>query len=364
MAFYINWAESLLQTRAWLEDVNAQINDPGNYQKMIGFLNFLSSDINPKVIDTEMMRNAGNSEYRPVQVRYIPHKGTGNLITDNASSTCTKVAQRRDKLQLLQPTLYAEDKFTIEENYVRENAEGASGKLQSRLNREIRDCMRVVRESIDAQLFAKAAGLFGANPAVGGGAGSYYDIPVIIGSSGKIDDRNFDVIKNQQEDNLMGGVVSLIGSGNARRYMNRLAVGNANDAGIDYREVASEFGMLLWKDSHTLASLSDANRVLAIYPGMTQMYHYNLYTGSDFVQPIGDIAVKGTLPDPVIPGLTYDYQLRYDDNCSTGNGQQGAWIGRVWAYFDLWTVPEDAFGDVYGPLNDFNGILGYRFTES
>jgi len=33
-------------------------------------------------------------------------------------------------------------------------------------------------------------------------------------------------------------------------------------------------------------------------------------------------------------------------------------------YFDLWTTPEDAFGDVYGALNDFNGIVGYSFNES
>ena len=364
MAFYINWGESLQNTRAWLEDVNAQINDPGNYQKLLGFLNFLSSDINPKVIDTQMMSNAGMSEYRPVQVRYIPHKGTGNLITADASGSCTKVSQRRDKLTLLQPTLYAEDKFTIEENYVRENAEGARGKLQARLNKEIRDAMRVCRESIDYQLFAKAAGLIGANPAAEAGAGSYFDLAATIASSGKIDDRNFDVIKNHQEDNYMSGPVSIIGLGNARRYMNRLAVGNANDAGINYQLVSDEFGMLLWKDSNTSAVLSDADRTLAIYPGMAQMFHYNLYSGPDFVQPIGDIAVKGTLPDPIVPGLSYDYQLRYDDNCTNGNGQQGAWIGRVWCYFDLWTVPEDAFGDVYGELNDFNGILGYSFSES
>ena len=54
----------------------------------------------------------------------------------------------------------------------------------------------------------------------------------------------------------------------------------------------------------------------------------------------------------------------YDDNCTGGNGLQGAWIGRVLTYFDLWTVPENAFGDVYGDLNDFNGILGYTFNES
>ena len=46
----------------------------------------------------------------------------------------------------------------------------------------------------------------------------------------------FDSIKNDQEDNFQGGSeIGIIGKGNARKYMNRLAVGNANDAGIDYR---------------------------------------------------------------------------------------------------------------------------------
>ena len=143
--------------------------------------------------------------------------------------------------------------------------------------------------------------------------------------------------------------------------MNRLAVGNANDAGIDYRLVADEFGMALFKDSHTTAALGAANRVLAFYPGSVQYFDYNLFNG-DFALNFGDL-IKGTMPDPIYP-ISYDYTLKYDDNCSTGNGLQGAWIGRVIANFDLWTIPEDAWGDVYGELNDFNAIVGYNITES
>jgi len=339
------------------------MNDPGNYQKMTGFLNYLNT-LAPKVIEAKQVDNAGMGEFRDVQIRYIPHKGTGNLVTSDSSATCTKVAQRRDLLQTVRPTLFAEDKFTIEENYVRDNAEGTAGKLQARLNKEIRDSMRVVRESINKQLFAKAAGLFGSNPAAGVGAGSYKTLTMTIASTGKIDDNNWDLIKTHQEDNFMSGDVALISLGNARKYMNRLAVGNANDAGIDYRQVAADFGMVLYKDSDTAAVLGSANNGLAIYPGMVQSFQYNLYRNAEFAQSIGDVAIKATLPDPVIPGLTYDYKLKYDDNCSTGNGHQGAWVGRIWSYFDLWSVPENAFGDVYGPLNDFNGILGYTFNES
>ena len=210
MAFYVDWTEKLQATRAWLSDVKGQINDPQNYQRLTGTLNYLFSGLNPQVINTIMRDNSGNEEYRPVEVRYIPHKGTGNLVTTDSSGSCTKVTQRRDKIDTIQPTLYAEDKFTINEDYVRQNSENGF-KMQNRLNKEFQDSMRVVRESINAQLLAKLAGLFGSNPAEGVGAGSYTDIAAIIASSGKIDDTEFDKIKNNQEDNFMGGDVGIIG---------------------------------------------------------------------------------------------------------------------------------------------------------
>lgn len=360
MAFYVDWSEKLQATRAWLNDVKGQMNDPQNYQRLTGTLNYLFSGLNPQVINSIMRENSGNETYRPVEVRYIPHKGTGNLVTTDSSGSCTKVAQRRDKIATIQPTLYAEDKFTLNEDYVRQNAENGF-KMQQRLNKEFQDSMRVVRESINAQILAKLAGLFGSNPAEGTGAGSYTDIAAIIAASGKIDDTEFDKIKNNQEDNFMGGDVGIIGLGNARRYMNRLSVGNANDAGIDYRLVADEFGMLMFKDSDTASALSDVDNALAIYPGFAQFYQYNLFRG-DFALNHGGL-IKGTMPDPIMP-ITYDYILKYDDNCTTGNGTIGAWVGRIFTYFDVWTVQEDAFGDVYGDLNDFNGILGYTFNES
>lgn len=361
--FPVDWTEKLQATRLWLEDANAQLSNPANFMKQTGMLNYLMSGLNPRVIDAIMRENAGNSLYRPVDIRYIPHEGTTNLITNDASGTCTRVAQRRDQIQTLQPTLYAEHKFTIDEDYVRQNAENGFN-LQQRLNKQIQSSMRIVRESISAQLLAKEAGLFGANPAQGTGAGSYTEVTMTITSTGKIDDNFFDSIKNDQEDNLQGGAeIGIIGKGNARKYMNRLAVGNANDAGIDYREVANEFGMLLFKDDDAASVLSSANNALIIYPGNTQFFQYNLFRGSDFIQDFGD-RIKGTLPDPIFPEIMYDYILEYDKNCTNGNGLQGAWIGRILTYFDIWNVPEDAFGDVYSSINDFNGVLGYTFNES
>ena len=225
----------------------------------------------------------------------------------------------------------------------------------------IQSSMRIVRESINSQCLAKLAGVFGSNPATGVGAGNYTTVTMTIGASGKIDDNNFDLIKNHQEDNFMDGQIGIIGKGNARKYLNRLAFGNANDAGIDYKEVADEFGMSLFKDSDAESVLSGDDNALVIYPGNTQFFQYNLFRG-DFIQDFGD-RIKGTLEDPLMP-ITYDYILEYDKNCTNSNVLQGAWVGRILTFFDVWVMPEAAFGDVYSDINDFNGVLGYTFNES
>lgn len=358
--FYTDWAEKLQSTRVWLQDMNRQFNDPSNFQKLLGFTNYLFSGANPTTIRAEMQNNSNSDQYKPVQIRYVPYKGSSNVITSDASGNCNKIPQRRDLIETVQPTLYVEDKFTIEEGYVRDNNENGMD-LQMRLNMEFRDCMRNVREDMNRQLLAKAAGLVGANPAADVGAGSYKDVPLIIGTSGKIDDRYFDLFKNEQEDNYTLGDLALVGLGNARRYMNRLGVGNANDAGIDYRLVMAEFGMSLFKDHFAPSVLGGANRVLAFYPGSVQFFNYNVFRGS-FAHDYGDI-IKGTMPDPILP-ISYDYTFKYDDGCETGNGVNGAYVGRVISYFDLWTIPEAAWGDVYSDLNDFNAIVGYNITES
>ena len=369
MAFFIDWTEKLQATRRWLDDGVVQMNIPKNFTRQTGMLNYLFSGINPNIINSIEKTNSNNGEFRDVQIKYRPHTGTGNLVTSDASASCTRVAQHRDKIATVTPDLYAENKFTIDDNYVRDTKDGKG--LQDRLNEEIRDSMRIIRESLNQQILAKAAGLFGANPghhdadgtADPISAGVYEDLPLTIAATGKIDDNNWDIIRNDMEDNFSQGVPAIVGKGLARKYMNRLAVGNINDAGIDYQSVATEFGAILFKDDDVLSSLSAANRTLVFYPGSAQFFQYLLYDGADFAVT-DELLIKGTLPDPVLPGISYDYKLKYDDGCSTGNGHDGFWVGRVWTYADLFTIPEEAWGDVYSDLNDFNGIVGYNITES
>ena len=151
MAFYVDWSEKLQATRAWLDDINAQISDPQNYTRKTGMLNYLFSGLNPQAINAIMREGSGDSKYMPLDIRYIPHEGTTNLITSDASGNCNRVAQRRDLLDTVQPTLYVEHKFTIDEDYVRQNAENGF-KLQQRLDKRIPNIQNDIIKNIAEEL--------------------------------------------------------------------------------------------------------------------------------------------------------------------------------------------------------------------
>lgn len=340
---------------------NTQINDPENYGKLTGMLNFLFSPQNPRTINVIQQSNSNSSKYRSVEIKYTPHKGTSELVTNDSSFACAKTEQRRDYIDTYQPTLFAGDKFTLEENWVRQNLEDPE-RIEQRLAKEFRSAMRVARESADNQLLSKAYGLVGANPAAGLGKDAFKEVQMLK-SDGTIDPDTFDIIRNEMEDNYMTGEPAIIGLGNARRVFNRWAIGNLNTSGgFDVREIANQFGSVLYKDQFSRDVFSNANDVICAYPGLTQFYQYNLNRG-DFALETPDSLIKGTMPDPVYP-IIWDYDLAYDRNCDNGgNGLQGAWTGRVYTYFDLFTVPEGAFGEPYGDLVDFNGLVGYRITQ-
>lgn len=361
MAFYVNWAEAIQAVRTRLIN-NVITNDPENYTKLTGALTYLFGPQNPRTIRAIMRESEAVDKYRPVDIRYQPHWGDEDTTTDDANLTCNPLDQRRDSIDQYQPELFVSSGFTIDDNYVRENQENGTSP-ETRLQEGIMKAMRVGREKMDSQIVAKLALNIGSNPATGAGAGDYTDIE-LLNSDGSLSVNTFDDMKNDQEDNFQLGQPAVIGLGKMRKVFNRFAVGNVNtDAGIDFREVADQFGMVFYKDQFTNQQLASPDRVLLCYPGLQQFYNYNVNRGF-FDQNVTDLRIKGTMPDSVYP-FEWDYILSYDDGCgSGGNGIQGKWTMQLFSYFDLWTPPSDAWGGAYGELNDFTGIVGYNVTQA
>ena len=88
-----NLVEALQASRI---DLETNINDPSNYGKMTGTLNWMFSAQNPTTIETQMGSASRDGKYKPVQISYLPKKGNTDVITSSASLNCDKTAMRRE----------------------------------------------------------------------------------------------------------------------------------------------------------------------------------------------------------------------------------------------------------------------------
>lgn len=360
MAVNLSLVEALQAVQKEMAD-NVGVNDPSNYSKLLGFLDYVVGPANPRTINTTMGQASTDGKYKPVEIRYLPKKSDADLMTAAGDYSCSKGTTRRELIDTLNPTLFAGDKFTIDEAIIRE---GTMQSIKDRLALEIRDATRNIRERIDFGLFSAASTNVGANPAQGASKGTYTTLQM-LNSDGTLNADTFDTIKNDQEDNYMTGEAAIVGLGNARKAQHRLGVGNLSDGGINFADVNTQFGMSLFKDHWTSTVMGSGNedQVLVMYPGLTQFYQYNYYRNSDIANTTQDLSIKTTVSDPIYP-ITYDFHLKYDDGCGTDN-PQGFWVGQLFTYYDLWIVPEEAFGEGYADnLNDFNGIVGYDITQA
>ncbi len=359
MSFQNNLAEALQSVQTDLRD-NVGINNPAEYGKLTGALDYQFSGDNPRTIETIMQQTAAGSKYRPVQIRTLPKDNTDDDYDAISAYNCNAVGMQREIVTTENPSLFAGTKFTIDEAIIRE---GSKESIQTRLATEIRRASRRNREVIDRKFFAAAATVLGSNPASSIAKGAYRTLQ-LLNSDGTVNANNFDEIKMDQMNNYQEGNPGIVGLGNMWRYMNRLGVGSGNDGGVDIDKINQQFGMAFYKDQQTTTVLGDVDKVLVFYPGLTQYYQYNYWRGTDFTQETPDLARKSTIQDDKYPQIVYDFHLKYDDGCSS-NRPQGSWTGNLFVSFDLWTPPEAAWGEGYSAnLNDFTGIVGYDITNA
>jgi len=359
MAVNLSLIEALKAAELMLSQDVSGVNDPANYEKNLGFNQYIFSAANKKTITTEMGKSGNQGKYRPVEVRYTPKKGQDDSYEAETGYNCDKGTTRREIIETLNPSLFVGEKFTIDEQITRE---GTQLSFNERIAKELKDAMLNNRENIDRKLFAAAITGIGANPAQDVGKDAYSTIEM-LNSDGTLAANTFDQIGNDAQDNFMTNP-AIVGSNNFRKVVNRLNVGGDSDGGINYGGVQTSFGVDFFNDSFTTTNFGSAtkDRVIALYPGLQQYYSYNFYRAGGYDKEA--TMQKMTMTDPIYPGIVYDVALKWDDGC-TGNDPQGFIVGNVFVYFDLWIAPEGAFGDGYSTnLNDFSGIIGYDITQA
>ena len=171
--------------------------------------------------------------------------------------------------------------------------------------------------------------------------------------------KNFDVIKatdnafvltgfNQFKQQLsrigMRGAPIMVGEGNLELAIMAAQYGCCNLQGQDIGKMATNPGFKFYKDVQLGTTFGNANAFLAFMPGSMQLMSWNKYVG-EFARAIGT-KQRGTFPDPVIPGLRYDFSIQPNE-C-------GEYYDlKIDAYYDLFAAPTTMFktGDRLAKVN-------------
>lgn len=164
-------------------------------------------------------------------------------------------------------------------------------------------------------------------------------------------------LKQEMKRIGMRGLPILVGEGNLERASMVAEYGCCNLAGQDIGQMqGAGAGFKFYGDVQLGDSthFNNENAFVGFMPGSMQLMSYNKYVG-DYAGPIGT-KVRGTLPDPVIPGLVYDISVQPDE-CNENYDL------KVDAYFDLFAAPKTLFktGD---RLNGVNGVVKGVATAS
>ncbi len=154
--------------------------------------------------------------------------------------------------------------------------------------------------------------------------------------------------KMKQEINRIGLGLQpiLFGEGIFDLANDALNYGCCNAGGTDFGQMAKATGYKFYRDFVTsTAGGLGLNAVGAFLPGYVQLATFNEYVGS-FAGPFAN-DVRGTMPDPVIPGLRYDVRIRPTTDCTD------LYDIIIGLHFDLWVAPDDTFatGDRLAGVN-------------
>ena len=134
----------------------------------------------------------------------------------------------------------------------------------------------------------------------------------------------------------------LLGKGNISNYMRAQSFACCNDLGIDLSQSQSALTtgpFRFYLDHEVGTAVGGANQGIFFSPGSMQLITFNEYEGS-FNQEING-TVFGTMPDPLIPGLTYDIRI-FGRDCVTETNGEG-WDVKISLIYDVFTMPEDIY---------------------
>lgn len=165
-----------------------------------------------------------------------------------------------------------------------------------------------------------------------------------------VNSAGFNIMRQNLNKLGYSGTPIFFGGGLMDYAIMSLGYGCCNDGGTDFSKLVNQLNLKFYKDYNDFSDyFTSVNSVIGFMPGTLQFVPFNRYVGN-FARPIG-VKQRGTMPDPAIPGLSYDISI-------TPNECEEFYDVVVELYFDLYAAPTTMFktGD---RLEGVNGVLEF-----
>lgn len=335
-------------------------NNPANIMTPVGAVQALLDPENRQGVTIDQLGDGGNGHRKQVRVAY-KQRAIPSEITN--SKTCDDGVESPRLEEVVDVSLHAQQIIKVSEATVRLLCDTYSQLVSIPLKYRDTDgnainAKLILREQAETLLmnldamrqkingdFLSAIGLnFGKY--VGGA--TVKSFPVIKDADNAVVLTGFNRLKQELKKMNMTGTPLVFGGGNLDLAVMAAQLGCCNSAGQDLSMIGTYAGFKFYEDYTDMNTyFGDANAFGMFLPKMAQMITYNKYVGS-FAREIGVIQ-RGTMPDPKLPGISYDIRLKPSDCDEVYNLY-------VNLDYDFYFAPLDMFkaGD---RLRGVNGVL-------
>lgn len=220
-------------------------------------------------------------------------------------------------------------------------------KLASRMN--------ALRAEINRNITAKLISSLGVNIATG--LNTPFSIPLLNLADFSKREEALHILSSHAVLNQVNGGYTLVGFGKLNSFITSLNYGCCNANGLDWDAVANNTNLRYYQDIYVGQESGDDDFFLMLPLGETQFVWRNRNLVNAKTNTRG--VTRGTISDPMLPGVTYDVEIREFDCINDDPGEVYEVFLR--ARYDVIITPEFAYNTT-DPMFGYNGILGYIGT--
>jgi hypothetical protein len=347
-----------------IENVNG-LNNPSLLVEPVGTLQALFDPVNRDNASFDEIRDSSGA-VKQIRVKRLP-RGTYSEASRGVKCDITATAGYTENLVCVTRKAYTSFPITHEQlqAYCAESLRvGTTGNLPTfqAINDFILAKMHGLRQFINRDIISVIEANRGIN--INYGTSAPQTVGLIQALTGAKLELGIQQIMYDLALNSVRGQWLVTGFGVFDRFNTSVQYGCCNANGLDWNAMAAASPYRYYQDFDIADVLGAPNRINIFAPGAVQFVFYNdTILGKDKIDRRHGNARIGLIPDPFVPGLTYDLVLQ-EETCDAGDWRPSYKV-LIYLNYDVSFIPEEAYaiGDrLRTPNGIVNGIFAYNAT--